>query len=47
MPQLTIELSDEIYHSLEGMAAAEDKSVEQFVLEQLTLLVTDAVTPAP
>jgi hypothetical protein len=43
MANLTIELPDELVRSLEGIAAAQQKSVQQLALEKLRSLV-DGVT---
>jgi hypothetical protein len=45
MANLTIEMPDDLVRSLEGIAAAQRKSVQQLALEQLSSLV--AVIPGP
>ncbi len=39
MANLTIEMPDELVRSLEGIAAAQRKSVQQLALEQLSSLI--------
>ena len=39
MANLTIEVPDELARGLEGIAAAQHKSVQQLAIERLTLLV--------
>ena len=43
MANLTIEMPDDLVRSLEGIAAAQRKSVQQLALEQLSSLI--GVTP--
>jgi hypothetical protein len=46
MANLTIEIPDDLVRSLEGTAAAQRKSVQQLVLEQLSSLVGGLAPPA-
>ena len=39
MANLTIEMPDEVARGLEGIAATENKSVQQLAIERLTLIV--------
>ena len=45
MANLTIEMPDDLVRSLEGIAAAQRKSVQQLALEQLSSLI--GVNPEP
>lgn len=45
MANLNIEVPDELARSLEGIAAAQRKTVQQLALEQLTALI--AIAPEP
>jgi hypothetical protein len=42
---MTIEIPDQLARSLEGLAAAENKSVEQLALERLQSLIEIATSP--
>jgi hypothetical protein len=42
---MTIEIPDHLARSLEGLAAAENKSVEQLALERLQSLIEIATSP--
>lgn len=47
MTNLILEVSDELARSLEGLAAAQHKSVEQVAIERLSSLVTDERPGSP
>ena len=47
MANLTIEMPDDLVRSLEGLAAAQRKSVQQLALEQLSSLVGAIPEPRP
>ena len=46
MANLTIEMPDELVRSLEGIAAAQRKSVQQLALDQLSSLVEGMPAPS-
>jgi hypothetical protein len=45
MANLNIEMPDDLVRTLEGIAAAQHKSVQQLALEQLSSLVEDIPSP--
>jgi hypothetical protein len=47
MANLTIEMPDDLARSLEGIAAAQCKSVQQLALEQLRSLIPEAQAGSP
>lgn len=47
MTNLTIALPDELARSLEGIAAAQQKSVQQLAVDQLSSLVRSGDEPIP
>jgi len=47
MPNLIIEMPDDLVRSLAGIAAAQHKSIQQLVLEQLSSIVEVSPGPPP
>ena len=47
MANLTIEMPDDLAHSLEGLSATQHKTIQQVALEGLRSLVAESADPLP